>query len=130
MATLQGTFTPARRQGHSSVDAAGRDRVEEASDESFPASDPPAWAAGCERPREPAPDARSAGLRDAVRLDLTIEYTGGQCIRGHVLAVRPARGAVDFVVLSDAAIVDREGVTVEQAERLVVSVADVRRFVI
>ena len=129
MATPQSEFT--RSKGTSRVDAAGRDRVEEASHESFPASDPPAWAAGRETAPKPPTDARSARLRAAeVGSELTIEYGGGPRIRGHVLAVRPARGTVDFVVLSDAAIIDSEGLTLEEVERLVVCVADIERFVL
>ena len=129
MATPQGAFSK-RSKGHSPIDAAGRDRVEEASAESFPASDPPAWAAGAERPPEPPCDQRSARLRAAVGGELTIEYGGGPSITGHILAVRPAHGSVDFVILSDASINDAEGVTLEEAERLVVCVADVERFVL
>ena len=129
MATTQGAFSTTRTKGTSRVDAAGRDRVEEASDESFPASDPPAWAAGREKPQPPS-DARSARLRAACGGELTIEYGGGPKICGHVLAVRPAHGTVEFVVLSDASIIDSEGVTLEAADRLVVCVADVERFVI
>lgn len=131
MATPQGAFSsPNRTKGNSRIDAAGRDRVEEASAESFPASDPPAWAAGREKPPQAPTDGRSARLRAACGGELTIEYGGGPRIRGHVLAVRPARGAVDFVVLSDASIIDAEGVTLEEVERLVVCVADIERFVI
>lgn len=129
MPTPQGAFNT-RSKGHSPIDAAGRDRVHESSVESFPASDPPAWAGGCEKAPDPPSDQRSARLRSAVGDQLTIEYCGGPSIRGHVLAVRPARGVVDFVVLCDASIIDGDGVTLEAAERLVVCVADVSRFVI
>jgi hypothetical protein len=130
MPTPQGAFS-SRTKGHSPIDAAGRDRIDEASAESFPASDPPAWAAGCEKAQDAAPtDARAIRLRAAVGDVLTIEYCGGPAIRGHVLAVRPARGTVDFVVLSEASLIDAEGDTIETAERLVVCVADVSRFVI
>lgn len=114
--------------GPSRTDATGRDRVEEASAESFPASDPPAWAAGSEPPVEPPCDQRSALLRASTGGRVCFEYETGACIAGVVLAVRPARGPVEFVVLADAEITDQDGSMIEEHERLVICVGVMTHF--
>ena len=118
---------PSSSPGRSVTDAIGRDRVHETSMESFPASDPPAWTVGCDEAGPPQ-DPRSALLRGALGARVHFDYTSGVRIAGVLLAVRPARGTVDFAVLADAWIIDPDGATLEHHERFVLCVAELTRF--
>ncbi|HTE52504.1 MAG TPA: hypothetical protein VK698_16745 [Kofleriaceae bacterium] len=64
-ATQRGALPTEKKQPRR--DVVGRDRVDVTSDDSFPASDPPSWTAGHEKPvmpatpRDPAPTPRRKG---------------------------------------------------------------------
>ena len=59
-----------------------------------------------------------ASIRDMVSHRVTFEFDSGAKIVGYVAACAPTEGAVEYVVLSKAHILDSKGQTVARFEEL------------
>lgn len=59
-----------------------------------------------------------AKLHDLISHRIAIEYDTGARVTGYLASCQPASGAVQFVVLSDARLVDGAGRVVREAKEL------------
>ena len=59
-------------------------------------------------------------LHDFISHRVMIEYDTGARVSGYVASVQPTSGPVEFVVLSDAKLVDSKGRVVREAKELTV----------
>ena len=57
-------------------------------------------------------------LHDLISHRVTIEYDTGASITGYLASCQPASGAVEFVVLSDAKLIDSRGRLVRETAEL------------
>ncbi len=58
-------------------------------------------------------------LHDLISHRIAIEYDTGARISGYLASCQPSSGAVEFVVLSDAKLIDSQGRLVREAGELV-----------
>lgn len=61
-----------------------------------------------------------AKLHDLISHRITIEYDTGAKITGYLASCQPSSGSVEFVVLSEAKLVDSKGRVVREAGEIVV----------
>ncbi|MGE5182319.1 MAG: hypothetical protein ACM31C_09675 [Acidobacteriota bacterium] len=59
-----------------------------------------------------------AKLHDLISHRVTIEYDTGARVSGYLASCQPSSGPVEFVVLSDAKLVDSQGRVVREADEL------------
>jgi hypothetical protein len=59
-----------------------------------------------------------AKLHDLISHRVTIEYDTGARITGYLASCQPSQGAVEFIVLSDAKLVDSNGRVVRETGEL------------
>ena len=61
-----------------------------------------------------------AKLHDYISHRITIEYDTGAKITGYLASCQPSAGSVEFVVLSEAKLIDSKGRVVREAGEIVV----------